>query len=83
MLLNRLISCFTFTKFTLDIRFLGLSKMPINERQILSVISDLCQERQLMTSVSGSLRGAAIAGGSTFLGGLLMGPIGLAFGKFI
>uniref|UniRef100_A0A1B6DDW5 Uncharacterized protein n=1 Tax=Clastoptera arizonana TaxID=38151 RepID=A0A1B6DDW5_9HEMI len=54
--------------------------MPINERELISVISDLCRERQIMTTVSGSLRGAAIVGFASLVGGLLLGPIGLAVG---
>lgn len=58
--------------------------MPINTREIISIVADLSRNENLRVSIGSSVRGALIAGGSTLAGGLLLGgPIGLAVGNGI
>ncbi len=54
--------------------------MPLNTREIIRVISDLSEIRPLRVTIYSSAKGAAITGGSTFVGGLLLGPVGMALG---
>ncbi|XKL68330.1 hypothetical protein PGB90_003821 [Kerria lacca] len=58
--------------------------MPINTREIISIVADLSRNENLRVSIGSSVRGALIAGGSTLAGGLLLGgPIGLAVGGLL
>lgn len=56
--------------------------MPINTEQALSLVTQLCEEEKLRVTFKESLKGGAIAGITTIIGGLLGGPIGLAIGKW-
>lgn len=57
--------------------------MPINTPELLSLISQLCDEKNLQVTVKESLKGGVITGSSTVVGGLLAGPIGLAVGTSV
>lgn len=57
-------------------------KMPVNTREIIGVIADLSSEENLRISVTECVKGACITGGTTFLGGLALGPVGMAIGKY-
>lgn len=46
-------------------------------------MADLSREENLRICVSECLKGACITGGSTFLGGLVLGPVGMALGLYI
>jgi hypothetical protein len=54
--------------------------MPINTRELLSVVSQLTEDKQVRAAVKESLKGGGIAATTTLVGGLLLGPIGLAVG---
>lgn len=57
-------------------------------REVMERIGDVMQmccevssNRQMKAAVRNSGKGAVVAGGSAFLGGLLLGPAGIAVGK--
>ena len=54
--------------------------MPINTEELLSVAVKLAEERNLQVTITESGKGACIAGGGAFVGGLVGGPLGLAVG---
>lgn len=54
--------------------------MPINTQELMSLSSQLAEERNMKVAVKESAKGGIIAGTTTFLGGLFGGPIGLAVG---
>ncbi|MPC35743.1 hypothetical protein E2C01_029177 [Portunus trituberculatus] len=56
--------------------------MPINTVEVLSLVTQVCEEEKLQVSIKESLKGGLIAGTTTTIGGLLGGPIGLAIGWF-
>ncbi|XP_063859455.1 protein C19orf12 homolog isoform X3 [Scylla paramamosain] len=56
------------------------STMPINTVEILSLVTQVCEEEKLQVPIKESLKGGLIAGTTTTIGGLLGGPIGLAIG---
>lgn len=55
-------------------------KMPVNQDAIISVCKQLAEQQNLRVCISESLKGAAIAGGCAFIGGIIGGPVGLAIG---
>ncbi|KAK3862241.1 hypothetical protein Pcinc_031872 [Petrolisthes cinctipes] len=54
--------------------------MTINTPELLSLLAQLCEEKNLQVTVTESMKGGVITGSTAFLGGLLGGPIGLAVG---
>jgi nicotinamide mononucleotide (NMN) deamidase PncC len=54
--------------------------MPINTGELLKVVSKLTEDKQVRVTVTESLKGGGIALTTTTVGGLLLGPIGLAIG---
>ncbi|KAB7505093.1 Protein C19orf12-like protein [Armadillidium nasatum] len=54
--------------------------MPISTNEIIKLICDVSEEEKIKIAVSESLKGGAIAGCATVIGGLIMGPVGLAAG---
>lgn len=57
--------------------------MPINSREIIKVVSQLTEDKNVRVTVNESLKGGCITGGAAALGGLLMGPPGIALGGII
>lgn len=54
--------------------------MAVPAHQLLNEVSKLTELQGVRVAMKESLKGAAIAGVSTLLGGMLFGPIGLAIG---
>uniref|UniRef100_A0A182TBA0 Uncharacterized protein n=1 Tax=Anopheles maculatus TaxID=74869 RepID=A0A182TBA0_9DIPT len=54
--------------------------MPINTQELLSAVAVLTDKQSMRVTLKSSAKGAAVAGSSTFLGGLVAGPIGLFLG---
>lgn len=54
--------------------------MPINKDEVISVCHQLAEQENLQVCVTESAKGALVAGGCAFAGGLLAGPLGLAAG---
>ena len=49
---------------------------------VMKLCCELSANQQIQTTVKGSGKGAAAAGGLAFAGGLVGGPLGIAVGKF-
>ena len=54
--------------------------MPVSSRDLEQVIEVIADKKQLKVTVDRSVKGGIIAGVATGIGGLLLGPIGLAIG---
>jgi hypothetical protein len=54
--------------------------MPINSREILNIVTELTEDRRVLVTVKESLQGGCIAATTTIIGGLVLGPAGLAIG---
>jgi len=54
--------------------------MPINSRELLSVVAQITEDRHVRVTVRESLKGGCITGATAAAGGILLGPIGLAVG---
>lgn len=57
--------------------------MPINSREILNVVTELTQDRRVCVTITESLKGGCIAATTTVIGGILLGPAGLAVGGVV
>jgi hypothetical protein len=54
--------------------------MPINSTQLLSVVSQITEDRHVRVTISESVKGGCIAATTTVVGGIVLGPVGLAIG---
>lgn len=54
--------------------------MVIRYNDILTVLTTLCDDEGLKVTVKGSAKGGLIAGATSAVGGLVLGPLGLAIG---
>jgi hypothetical protein len=54
--------------------------MPIKTREILNILSELGEDDQFCYTVPPSAKGAGITGTAAAVGGIFLGPIGLAVG---
>lgn len=54
--------------------------MPINTRELLSVVSQLTENKHVRVTFRESLMGGVLTGVTAGVGGILLGPIGLAIG---
>lgn len=57
--------------------------MPINTNEILNVVQQLAEQRDVKVTLKESLKGASIVGLSVFTGSVLAGPLGMLLGNFI
>lgn len=57
--------------------------MPVDKEELKRALAVLAENRGIKVTVKSSLNGAAIAGGTTFLGGILFGPVGFVIGATI
>ena len=57
--------------------------MPLSVSEVMRLLSQFAEEKELKLTVTQSARGAAIAGGGAFVGGLLGGPVGIVVGEFV
>jgi len=57
--------------------------MPINTQDLMNAVSLICDEHNMRCTISQSAKGAMVTAGTTFIGGILGGPIGLAVGAII
>ena len=48
---------------------------------VMRLCCKISDRRQIKVAVRNSAKGAAVAGGAAFAGGLLFGPLGIAAGK--
>lgn len=55
--------------------------MTINTQQLIELAVELCRIHELRVTTKECVKGSVIAGLSTFLGGVIFGPIGLAVGE--
>uniref|UniRef100_A0A1A9UUY5 Uncharacterized protein n=1 Tax=Glossina austeni TaxID=7395 RepID=A0A1A9UUY5_GLOAU len=54
--------------------------MPIDNRELIQAISVIADERNVRVAVKQCGKGAAICAAGSFVGGMLLGPLGLAIG---
>lgn len=57
--------------------------MPINTVEVLSLVTQVCEDENLRVPIKESVKGGFIAGTTTAIGGLLGGPVGLAVGELL
>ena len=55
--------------------------MPVEVDDVLQLLALLADETQLKVTVKGSLKGGALVGVTAVIGGVLLGPPGLAIGR--
>ena len=55
--------------------------MPYEVSQVMDMLIKLSEEEDLKLCIVQSVKGAAITGFTTLVGGLLGGPVGMAVGK--
>lgn len=48
---------------------------------VIRMCCEVSSNQQMKAAVRSSGKGAVVAGGSAFVGGLLLGPVGIAVGK--
>lgn len=56
------------------------AKMPIEVHEVISACHVIANQENLDVCVTESLKGAAVAGASAFVCGVLLGPVGVAIG---
>lgn len=54
--------------------------MPVNSREILNVVTELTEDRRVRVTMTESFKGGCIAATTTIIGGIVLGPAGLAIG---
>ncbi|CAL8104742.1 unnamed protein product [Orchesella dallaii] len=57
--------------------------MPVNVQEIMEACEVLSRQDNLNVCIQESLKGAAMAGIGSFVGGVLMGPVGIAIGATV
>lgn len=54
--------------------------MPLNVKQFMDGVSELTDHHNIRVAIKQSGKGAALCGATCFVGGILLGPVGLAAG---
>jgi len=54
--------------------------MPLNTKEILSIVTQITQNKHVRVTVRESVKGGCITGATAATGGLLLGPIGFVAG---
>jgi hypothetical protein len=54
--------------------------MPINSRELINIVTQLTEDRQVRVTIKECVKGGCIAATTTVVGGLILGPAGLAIG---
>lgn len=57
-----------------------LYKMPVNTKEFFDAVAILTDEREMRVTLKESGKGALLCGTACFVGGVLLGPVGLAAG---
>ncbi|XP_067007426.2 protein C19orf12 homolog isoform X2 [Anabrus simplex] len=57
--------------------------MPINTQELMNVLATLSEQQNLRVAVKESFKGGCIAGAGAMVGGMLLGPPGLAIGGIV
>lgn len=55
--------------------------MPLDRKEVLTACEILSQQQNLQATVVESAKGAAIIGGSAFVGSIFGGPVGMGVGS--
>ena len=56
--------------------------MPLDSNELLQAAEILAQNKEMKITMAVSLKSALFTGGTTFIGGVLLGPIGFALGMY-
>lgn len=56
--------------------------MPLDVDDVLQLLAQLADDTELRVTVKESLKGGVITGAAAVIGGVLLGPPGLAIGKY-
>ncbi|XP_039958257.1 protein C19orf12 homolog [Bactrocera neohumeralis] len=54
--------------------------MPVNTRELMEAIAIIANERNVQVTMKQSAKGAMVCAATAFIGGILLGPVGLAAG---
>jgi len=54
--------------------------MPINTRELLSVVAQITEDRHVRVTVRESLMGGCVTGSTAAVGGIVLGPPGFILG---
>uniref|UniRef100_H2YM29 Uncharacterized protein n=1 Tax=Ciona savignyi TaxID=51511 RepID=H2YM29_CIOSA len=57
--------------------------MPLRSNDVMQLLVTLAQEENIQVTVTQALRGGLLAGGGALVGGLIGGPVGIAFGASV
>jgi hypothetical protein len=57
--------------------------MPLNTKEILSIVTQITQDKHVRVTVGESVKGGCITGATAAVGGLLLGPVGLPLGGIV
>lgn len=56
--------------------------MVLRTREIVEIMADLARHENIRVNITESLKGGLVTGASAFLGGVFLGPLGIAAGMY-